>query len=108
MPPTSRPYDVVLFGATGFTGGLMFGSLLAKYDHHEVEFDAVTTGFDEKSDGSTWGIEGEIGRKGVAPQRKAKVPSADGTPTLVIDDSDVPIIEGTPYSAGWRSKARSR
>ena len=45
----------------GFTGGLMFGSLLAKYDHHEVEFDAVTTGFDEKSDGSTWGIEGEIG-----------------------------------------------
>ena len=45
----------------GFTGGLMFGSLLAKYDHHEVEFDAVTTGFDEKSDGSTWGIEGEVG-----------------------------------------------
>jgi outer membrane autotransporter protein len=45
----------------GFTGGLMFGSLLAKYDHHDVEFDAVTTGFDEKSDGSTWGIEGEIG-----------------------------------------------
>lgn len=45
----------------GFTGGLMFGSLLAKYDHHEVEFDALTTGFDEKTDGSTWGIEGEIG-----------------------------------------------
>ena len=45
----------------GFTGGLMFGSLLAKYDHHKVEFDAVTTGFDEKTDGSTWGIEGEVG-----------------------------------------------
>ncbi len=45
----------------GFTGGLMFGSLLAKYDHHEVEFDALTTGFDEKSDGSTWGIEAEVG-----------------------------------------------
>ena len=45
----------------GFTGGLMFGSLLAKYDNHKVEFDAATTGFEEKSDGSTWGIEGEIG-----------------------------------------------
>jgi outer membrane autotransporter protein len=45
----------------GFTGGLVFGSLLAKYDHHEVDFDAATTGFDEKSDGSTWGIEGEVG-----------------------------------------------
>jgi outer membrane autotransporter protein len=39
------------------TGGVLFGSLLAKYDAHDVKFDAATTGFSEDSDGATWGIE---------------------------------------------------
>jgi outer membrane autotransporter protein len=39
------------------TTGLLFGSVLAKYDGHAIEFDAAGTGFSEDSDGSTWGIE---------------------------------------------------
>lgn len=52
------------------------------------------------------GIEGETGRR-KAPPRAKRVQVGEGeAAALVIDDSEVPIIEGTPYSAGWRSKVK--
>jgi len=44
-----------------FTGTMFFGSVLAKYDAHDIDFDATTTGFTQNADGSTWGIEAEAG-----------------------------------------------
>lgn len=45
----------------GFTSGQFFGTLLAKYDAHKVRFDSAALEFNERVDGSTWGIEGEAG-----------------------------------------------
>ena len=47
----------------GFASGSLFGNLLAKYDAHKVKFDSVALEFNERVDGSTWGVEAEAGAR---------------------------------------------